>query len=454
MFEIAVILSMIAVNGLFAGYEIALTSLSLARLQVLAQENRAGSRSALHMKENIEASLAVVQLGITLFGAIAAATGGAGAEELVAPLFEQRLGFSPGLADFCAIALIVVPLTVVTILFGELIPKVFALRNQEWLCLKLSPFMRAFSLPVRPAVWFFEWAVSGVINWTHRRWRPTVGGPAQAEHAALRELHAIAQLARTSRLIGRREEAIIRSAAGLSRRPVREIMLPAGQINMLNAADSLPDCLIAAHLLLHTRFPVTEESGNPQAIVGYVNFKDIIALMRLSPSEVSLRGILRTIPSLPASASVAALLEMMIRDHTHIALIRDESNSVVGMVTLEDVLEELVGEIHDEHDQLPIYFVRSGPGWVVGGGISIPRVKEATGLNIGTVPGEVAVRTLSDWIVARLGRPVRGGDIVEWQGLRVLVRKIRQEKVLEAQLTALAPTADRQDSRCLTPPSV
>jgi putative hemolysin len=442
IFEIAIILSMIAVNGLFAGYEIALASVSLARLQVLAQEKRAGARAALHMKENIEASLAVVQLGITLFGAIAAATGGVGAAERVAPFLQQRLGLTSGMADVCAIALIVVPLTVVTILFGELIPKVFALRNQEWLCLKLSPFMRGFGLVVRPAVVFFESSVQGIVGWIHRRWRPTAWVQAQGDHAELRELHAAAQLARTSLLIGRREEAIIRSAAGISRRPVREIMLPAGQINMLNVADSLPDCLIAAHLYLHTRFPVAEQPGNPQAIIGYVNFKDIIALMRLSPNEPSLRGILRPIPGLPASASVAASLEMMIRDHTHIALIRDEGKAVVGMITLEDVLEELVGEMHDEHDQLPIYVIRSGPGWVVGGGIPLSRLKEVTGFDLGGASRESGVRTVGDWIAGRLGRPVRGGDVVEDQGLRIVVRKIRQEKVQEAQLSPREPAPE------------
>ena len=125
--EIAVMLTMIGVNCIFAGYEIALASITVARLQRLATDNRAGAKVALYMKENMEASLAVVQLGITLVGAIAAAVGGAGADENLAPILEAKFDFSPRLAEFLALICVVLPLTVFTIIFGELIPKVLVL---------------------------------------------------------------------------------------------------------------------------------------------------------------------------------------------------------------------------------------------------------------------------------------------------------------------------------------
>ncbi len=139
-----VIAGMILLNSVFAAYEIALASISLARLQLLVRENRPGARVSLYMKENMEASLAVVQLGITLVGATAGATGGASAVEMIAPHFEA-LGLAPGLAEFLAIAVVVLPLSVATIVVGELVPKVFALRNKEWVCLSLSPAMCWFA---------------------------------------------------------------------------------------------------------------------------------------------------------------------------------------------------------------------------------------------------------------------------------------------------------------------
>jgi putative hemolysin len=139
--EGVIILVMIALNAVFAGYEIALASVSLARLQVLHTSHRSGASAAMWMKQNMESSLAVVQLGITFVGAIAAATGGAGAEETIAPSLE-KMGLRSGFADLLAITIVVVPLSIITITVGELIPKVFALRNAEWVCLRLSPIMR------------------------------------------------------------------------------------------------------------------------------------------------------------------------------------------------------------------------------------------------------------------------------------------------------------------------
>ncbi len=433
--EIAVMLSMIAMNSIFAGYEIALASASVARLQVLVRERRSGADAALHMKTNMEGSLAVVQLGITLFGAIAAATGGAGAGQTLEPWLRERLGVTAGVAEVLAIALVVVPLTIVTIVFGELIPKVFALRNKEWLCLKLSPAMCWFSFGVWPAVWLFEVVVKGLMNWGERRWQPRLKGAGRTEADELSELRAMAGLARTLRLIGTREENIILGAAGLSNRPVRDIMSPASHINMLNVNDSLADSLVAAHLNMHTRFPVTERTNDPQAILGYVNFKDIVAAMHLAPHDPTLRAILRPIPSLLETMPITESLETMLRDRTHIGLVRNQTGAVLGMITLEDILEELIGDIQDEFDRLPAHAQPTGAGWVVGGGISLERFKEVTGVDLGIDLPPAGARHLADWVVGHLGRPARGGDVLQRCGLRILVRKVRRQMVLEAQVT-------------------
>ncbi len=145
--ELTVMVAMIAVNSVFAAYEIALASVSLSRLEALVKRGLAGATSAVRMKTRMEASLAVVQLGITLVGVIAAATGGAGAEKSIEPFLLSR-GITAGYAHFIAMVLVVIPLTIVTIVFGELIPKVFALRNNERVCLTLSPPLEWFSRSV------------------------------------------------------------------------------------------------------------------------------------------------------------------------------------------------------------------------------------------------------------------------------------------------------------------
>jgi len=311
------------------------------------------------MKDGIEKSLAVVQLGITLVGLIAGATGGASATDDIAP-YLRSLGLGVSAANVLAICIVVAPLTALTIIVGELMPKLFALRNKEWVCLTLSPLMKFFALSAWPVVWFLEFAASGLMNLSEKIWRPAPHADAKAEAAELQELRAIVSMARTSRLIGAREENIILGAARLARRPLYEITLPAEHIRMLTLTDSLADGLIAAHLDMHTRFPVSERKDDPQSIVGYVTFKDIVTALKLSPQEPSIRAIMRQIPSLNAKVPISVALEFLLKERTHIGLVRDETDKVLGMITLEDIVEELVGDIQDEHDLLPVHVIRSG----------------------------------------------------------------------------------------------
>jgi magnesium and cobalt exporter, CNNM family len=426
-----IILIMVGCNAVFAAYEIALASVSAGRLKALADEGRPGAKIALLMKQNMEASLAAVQLGITLVGAIAAATGGARAEEIIAPILQERFHFSAGTADVVSVALIVIPLSALTLVAGELIPKVFALKNKEWVCLKLSPAMLVVSRIVFPAVWVLESIVTTLLDWSARRWQPAGH---KSEVSEMQELRAVVALARTSRLIGGQEEKIILGAARMSARAISEIMIPTSEIITLDLDHTMSESLVLAHADMHTRFPICAKAGDPQSICGYVNFKDIVSELRLSPNQPSLRGITRAIPDMTHDSSIATSLQRMIRGHVHIAVVRDGPGKIVGMVTLEDILEELVGEIHDEYDRAPSHVAESGSGWVMGGGISLDRLVQVTGVDLDreSIPAEW--RTLHDWIRGRLGRPVRGGDIVRNSGLRVLVRKVRRQQVLEAQV--------------------
>lgn len=427
-FEWIIVVLMVLVNALFAAYEIALASVTKARLQTLKDQGRFGAQAAIAMKESIEKSLAVVQLGITVVGLIAGATSGATASESLSPVL-QEFGFSEHFSDVVAIAVFVAPLTIATIVIGELVPKLFALRNKEWVCLTLSPWMRGFALLAWPLVWLLESSATGVMDFSERLWSPKASHESKNEAIELQELRAIASLARTSSLIGSREENIILGAARLASRSLSEIALPASQIHVLPLNSTLSECLIAAHMDMHTRFPVAKDQSDPQTIVGYVTFKDIVSVMRINPSEPSIAGILRSIPKLDQSLQISVALERLLREHTHIALVTDTDGKISGMITLEDIVEELLGDIQDEYDMLPIHAVRAGQGWLVGGGISLIRLKEITGLEL---EGSEMFPNLNAWVSARLGHLPIGGDTIEHQGIRVLVRKVRRQRVLEA----------------------
>jgi putative hemolysin len=130
----------------------------------------------------------------------------------------------------------------------------------------------------------------------------------------------------------------------------------------------------------------------------------------------------------------------MMREHTHIALVRDAEQRVLGIVTLEDIIEELVGEIEDEHDRLPTHVASSEAGWIVGGGVTLARLREVTGIDLELSKekeSRLHSRTLAQWMEEELGRTVKGGDELQRAGLRILVRKIRRQEVQEAQLSRI-----------------
>ena len=163
LIEIIIIISMILLNSVFAGYELALTTVNLGRLKLLAEQKKKGAQSALHMKSKIGASLAVVQIGVTLVGAIAAATSGAEGEEIIASAIQSFLPISKTISEVIAIAFIVLPLSFVTIIVGELVPKTIALKNNEKICLLLSPVMKGFSFVFYPSVLMLEWITKKIV---------------------------------------------------------------------------------------------------------------------------------------------------------------------------------------------------------------------------------------------------------------------------------------------------
>jgi len=251
----------------------------------------------------------------------------------------------------------------------------------------------------------------------------------------LHELSAAATLARASRLIGAREEKIVLSAAQLSVRPVREIMLPIQDISMIPLKSTLSEALVRAHLDMHTRFPVCETEGDPQTIQGYLNFKDIMMALKLNSQDPTVRGIIRPIKNVPFDTPISQALEKMIQEKLHIMLVADKSQMIVGMVTLEDIIEELVGEIEDEFDRLPTYVHPYAGGWIMGGGVPMTVVAQTVDIAPPPASGDGPFR-LADWCDRHMKGPLQGGEVIEADGLQVMVRKLRRKKLSEASVCA------------------
>jgi putative hemolysin len=159
----------------------------------------------------------------------------------------------------------------------------------------------------------------------------------------------------------------------------------------------------------------------------------------MSPRNPSIRNIMRRLRSFDADMSVADCLERLMREHNHIGLVRDKEGKVIGLITLEDVVEELVGEIHDEFDRLPAHLIQAGDGWIAGGFVSLGDLRSTAGVELPPI-SEKPIHTLNDWIIERLGHPPHGGEELEADGCRIVVRKVRRTLVQEAFVGKCEPS--------------
>ncbi len=424
--ESIIILVMILANAVFAAYEMALASISRTRLTYLVQTKKKGAVDALFMKDRMEASLAVVQLGITLVGAIAAAIGGAGITQDLNPYFQGELGLSRQMSEALSLIILIVPLSALTIIFAELIPKTYALKNNELVCLRLSGLMKVFTVIAYPFVSTLERIVKRVMIIIDKR---TITFSKHDAQSNLHELTAAIALAKTSRLIDAQQEKIVLSAAQLSLRPVKDIIIPASDICLISITSSLSDALIRAHMDMHTRFPVCTIDGDPQTIQGYINFKDIMAALKINPEDPTIKGIIRPIKRFNNLTTISTVLQQMIHEKIHIGLVEDNTNQVVGLITLEDIIEELVGDIEDEFDRLPNYVHPYGNQWLMGGAVPMSLVAKTVGIEWPAVGGELK---MTDWCQAQYGKPFNGGETINANGIQVTIKKLKRKRISEA----------------------
>jgi CBS domain containing-hemolysin-like protein len=311
--------------------------------------------------------------------------------------------------------------TFVMLQFTEILPKTLGVRFNDRLA-------KLFAVPLAWGV-RFTWPALQVMHFANR---PFEGGRARNKAQptpTVDELAAMAGLARLSKEIDAHQERIIKGASRLSRMKVRQVMLPVEQVAFISAAAGIADAMVAAHEDAHTRYPVCE-ANDPNRIVGYVNFKELVYFMRTNPNEPTLRGIIRPVHFVGPQESAAALLRTFVDQHVHIAMVRDSAGKTLGLVTFEDLVEELTGDLQDEFDHLPRQFhALSGGVWMVGGGMPVPQL---AALLDARLPETTEV--LSAWLSKELKKVPKVGDVVTTGALQFTVRRVRRGKIFEVSV--------------------
>jgi len=313
-----------------------------------------------------------------------------------------------------------VVLTFVMVQFTEILPKTLGVRFNRELAGVIAGPLNSVVTVLTPFLRLVHW-----INHPFEARKGSSSFVATAE-----EIAAMAGLARLSNQISFHQERIIRGASHLARHKVNEVMIPVEQVAFLSTSQTLAEAVIAAHMDIHTRFPVCEKNDKNN-VVGYVNFKEMIYFMRTNPQDPSFRGIIRPVHFAGPDESAADLLQVFVEQHIHIAIVRDKNGATLGFVTLEDLVEELVGEIEDEFDKLPrMFHALSGGTWMVGGGVSMAEV--ARGLNN---PKLESTEKVSVWLSNALNHSPKPGDIYRQAGVEFAVRRVRRGQVFEVSVT-------------------
>ena len=358
--------------------EAALLSLTPSQLANLSARHPGIGAIWRGFKTNIERPIAVILILNTAAHTIGASVAGAEFDEL----FGDRW-----------IWLFSLLFTFAMLQYTEILPKTLGVYFNQTIAMWIA---RPLSLAIR--------VFTPLIHILHLLNRPFEGRRTEKRApATLEEITSLAAMARLSKHIGAHQERIISRAAKLSQTSARQIMIPIEQVSMLSTAQTLPQALVAAHIDAHTRFPVCQD-GDPNRVIGYVNFKEMIYFMTTNPSDPSLKGIVRPVHFVEPDSSASDLLQAFIDQHEHIAIVRDTEGHCLGLITLEDLMEELVGELQDEFDRLPrhVHSLSSGT-WMFGGGVAMSEVAAKLGGGLLRSAG----RWLPGWKRAWTSRPNR-----------------------------------------------
>jgi putative hemolysin len=426
--EVLLVFGLVLLNGLFAMAELAMVAARRARLAKLADEGDRSAAAALRLHDDPTPMLSTIQIGIT---SISILNGIVGESVLAVPLatWLQGFGLAGETAHIGATAVVVVAITYVSIVVGELVPKRLAQFNPEGIALRVARPMQVLAMIARPFVRLLSVSTDTILRLAGKR---STAGPSITEA----EIHALLEEGSQAGVIDQHERTLVRNVFRLDDRPVGTLMVPRTDIVFLDTLLSLDDNLETVTDSAHSRFPVCR--GGLGDVVGTITAKQLLALA-LHGGQPDLATVMQPAVFVPESLTGMALLEHFRLSATQMVLVVDEFGEVQGLVTLQNVLEALTGEFVPI-DQTDVWAVQREDGsWLLDGLIPVPELKDALGLR--TVPEEEQGRyhTLSGVVMLLLGRMPQTGDVATWENWRLEVVDLdgkRIDKVLASRLGA------------------
>ncbi len=400
--KLLVIAVLVALNGFFVACEFAIVKVRSSQLDALAEEGNVRASFAKHIRAHLDAYLSATQLGVTLASLALGYLGEQYLAEMLQPLFGLAGIHSEAVVRSISIALAFVGITFLHIVFGELAPKYIAIGNPLPVALALARPLNAFYFLLRPAIWLLHKSSNLLLVRLLRIKRVAATELAHSEE----ELRLILDQSEESEEVSPLGRDLLVNALDLRRRVVRDIMTPRGQVVFLNIEESFEDNVKKALASRHTRFPLCR--GHLDNTIGLIHIKELVPLMR-DPNPDLLR-IKRELIPVPEMMSLEKLLTLFLSKHAHLAIVVDEFGGTVGMVTLEDVLEELVGDIQDEFDTEKEEFREINENeFTVDGALALYELRDLAGIELESAD----VSTIGGYVTHLLGHLPKQGEQVQ-----------------------------------------
>ena len=335
--DIGIVLLFIGTAGIFVAAEIALISLRESQIRQLAGKGKRGDR-VVALTKNPNGFLAAVQIGITFLGFLSAAFGAERLGRYISPLFED-LGLSEGVSKTLALISITIVIAYASLVFGELVPKRLALYRTEIIALAVAPLIDFTAKVFRPIIWLLSKSTDAIVK--------IFGIGAKEIRNEISEAE-LAELVSGHTSLSDEEREIVEEVFAAGDLQLHEIMVPRTEVDFMDVGLSITDAVAVAIEHSHSRYPVTR--GSTDEVIGFLHVRDLLNPKIHSSAGESILDLVRPVLNLPGTKGVLPALAEMRSKRSHIAVVLDEYGGTDGIITLEDLVECLIGDIHDEYD--------------------------------------------------------------------------------------------------------
>ncbi|SHG01164.1 putative hemolysin [Jatrophihabitans endophyticus] len=429
--NIGIVLLLILVEGVFVAAEIALVSLREGQVRALQESGRRGGAAVSRLVGDPNRFLAAVQIGVTSTALLSSAFGAVTISDEVSDFLVDH-GWSDGLASVVGVVGVTLVISFVTLVVGELAPKRLGLQRAEGAALFFAPPLERIAAVFRPIIWLLSRATNGIVR--------ALGGDPEAGRAPITD-EELRGLVAAHESLGSDERTLIDDVFAAGERSVDEVMVPRTEVTFLEGTMTVARAAKVASDSPHSRYPVVGRGHDD--VVGFIHIRDLLVPSVRHERDRTVASLVREVKALPGSKHVLAAMSEMRREGHHLAIVVDEYGGTDGIVTLEDLIEEVIGDIRDEYDTDADDSSRLASGELeVNGLLNLDEVAELVDVELPEGP----YSTLGGYVMAALGRLPQTGDAVDYEGLQLTVLRVEGRRAARIRLSprpdaAAAPVA-------------